>query len=428
MVGRQGLLHWIVVAILALAPVSLSGCEDKPARQGRPPTAHYIEVRGQRLVLTTELPGRVSAYMTSEVRPQVTGIIQARYFEEGADVKAGQVLYQIDPSLFQAAFNSAAADLKKAEANEISARLLSERYGKIIRSNAVSRQEHDDATSAHAQAQAAVEAARQALEAARINFDYTRVTAPVSGRISRSFVTPGALVTRNQPEALAVIQHMETVYVDVTQSSTAVLRLRRDLAGGDLLPMGAEIAKVWLKLEDGTPYVHPGSHIPTPDESGLIEPDWIEGELLFADVTIERSSGVVNIRAKFDNPHKALLPGMYVRAIFEEGVLEEAILVPQRTVMLDTDGSAFVYVLEKNPDGPNDAFTVARRTVTVQRNIGTKWLISSGLAPGDLLLLEGHLKTRPGGTVTGKAVTLDGPDGEETLTTRRENAAQTRTR
>ena len=423
--SRRLVRAFLAAAFLAALPVLLAGCEDKPKQQGGPPVVRYSVVQGQRLVLTTELPGRVSALMTSEVRPQVTGIIRDRLFEEGADVEAGQVLYQIDPALFQAAFNSAEADLQKARANEVSARLLAGRYGKIIKSNAVSRQEHDDAVSAYVQAKAAVEAARQALEAARINLDYTRVAAPVSGRISRSFVTPGALVIRNQSQALAVIQHMEAVYVDVSQSSTAVLRLRRALSGGGLLPMGAATAKVKLKLEDGTPYARPESG-PRPDG----EPDWIKGELLFADVTIEKSSGVVNIRAKFDNPFKALLPGMYVRAIFEEGVFEDAVLVPQRTVMLDTDGSAYVYVLERGGSAPQDGdtFTVARRTVKVRRNIGTNWLISSGLAPGDRVVLEGHLKTRPGGTVSGEAVAPAEPGSPESPNARREHAARPRTR
>ena len=402
---RQLLQKITLVLMLALVPLFLSACEDKPRPAGGPAQVRYLAVQGTKLVMTTELPGRVSAFMTSEVRPQVTGIVQTRLFEEGADVEAGQVLYQIDPALFQAAYNNAEAELQKARANEVSARLLAERYGKIIRSNAVSRQEHDNAVSAWLQAKAAVEASAQALEAARINLEYTRVTAPVRGRISRSFVTPGALVIMNQPQPMAVIQHLDNVYIDITQSSTILLRLRRALAGGEMSPMDVARATVRLKLEDGAPYARPKQG----GEDG--EPDWIEGDLLFADVTVDKSAGIVNIRARFDNPYKALLPGMYVRAIFDEGVIEDALLVPQRAVMYDTDGSAYAYVLLKTADTPpgDDIFTVARRPVTMQGNYGTNWLISSGLAPGDLLLLDGHLKTRPGLAVKGIAVSPSTP-------------------
>ena len=410
--SRQRLLRMTVFTLLAILPVFLSACQDASQQQNRLTPVRYVEVREQRVVQTTELPGRVSAFMTSEVRPQVTGIIQARLFEEGADVEAGQILYQIDPALFQAAYNNAEANLKKALANEVSTRLLAQRYGKIIKSNAVSRQEHDDAVSAHVQAQAAVEAARQALETARINLDYTKITAPVRGRIGRSFVTSGALVIQNQPQPLAVIQHIDSVYVDISQSSTAILRLRRALAEGALLLMGVEKAKVKLKMEDGTPYARP-----RPDAPEGSAPDWIEGELLFADVTIDKSAGGVNIRAKLDNPAKALLPGMYVRAIFDVGVIEDAILVPQRAVMLDTDGSAFVYVLQKdqNAQADSDVYTVAQRTVTIGGNYGTKWRVSAGLVPGDLLMVEGHLKTRPGNSVAGTATADPQPAAAETL-------------
>lgn len=413
--SRQLLQKITIISMLAVLPFLLSACEDKPQQRGGPPQVRYLTMHGTKLVVTTELPGRISAFMTSEVRPQVTGIVQARLFEEGADVEAGQVLYQIDPALFQAAYNNAEAELQKARANEVSARLLAGRYGKIIRSNAVSRQEHDNAISAYAQAKATVEAAAQALETARINLDYTRVTAPVRGRISRSFMTPGALVTTNQLQIMAVIQHIDSVYVDITQSSTTVLRLRRALAGGSVSPTGAATAKVRLKLEDGTAYVRLKriGEEAAGDAEG--EPDWMEGDLLFSDVTVDKSAGVVNIRAKFDNPFKALLPGMYVRAIFDEGMIEDAVLAPQRTVMYDTDGSAYVYVLQKSADTPpgDDLYTVALRPVTLRGNYGTNWHISSGLAPGDLLLLDGHLKTRPGLTVKGTAV-VPAPSGPVT--------------
>lgn len=366
---------------------ALAACEQKAERPTAIPHVRYMVVTGEELPLTTELPGRVAAFMTSDVRPQVSGIVQKRLFEEGADVEAGQVLYQIDPALFAASYNNAKATVAKAEANALSARLLAERYGKIIRSNAVSRQEYDDALAAHAHAKAEVEAAQQALETARINLGYTEVKAPVSGRIGRSYITPGALVTQNQAEPMATIQHLDTVYVDLTQSSNQLLKLRRAVEQGDMQSGGLNSAKVRLKLEDGTPYARPV-------KSGE-EPQWIEGDLLFSEVIIEKSTGVVNLRAKFENPGKVLLPGMYVRAEIEEGRLSKAVVVPQKTVLRDTRGQAYVYVLQEDKDGSGN-YVTERRMVEIDRNIGNKWLISSGLKEGERLLVDGHLKTRPG--------------------------------
>lgn len=413
---------WGVLSLVIGMLITLAGCDGKPAGQAPPPGVRYTVIAGERLSLITEQPGRVSSFMVSEVRPQVTGILQTRFFEEGADVEGGQVLYQIDPALFEADCNSAEANLAKARANEVSARLLAERYGKIVKSNAVSRQEYDDAVAVHAQAVAEVEAARQALETARINLGYTRVTAPVSGRISRSFVTPGALVTRNQAQPLATIQHMNSVYVDITQSNTELLRLRRALAAGDLQATGPDSAKVKLKLEDGSPYVRRGA----PDGA---DPVWVEGDLLFSDVTIEKSTGVVNIRAKFENPDDELLPGMYVRGIIEEGVLDKAVLVPQRAVMRDTAGASYVYVLSKEgveADAADNIFSVQKRPVDINRNVGNRWLISSGLEPGDLLLVEGHLKAKPGAKVSGTAFSGALAAPHEILKSGRSSAADSR--
>jgi membrane fusion protein (multidrug efflux system) len=358
--------------------------------------------------------------MTSEVRPQVSGIIRERLFEEGADVEAGQMLYRIDPALFEAAHKSAKANLARAEATENATRLLAERYSKIIKSNAVSMQEHDDAVSGYIQAQASVEAARKELERATINLGYTKVLAPVSGRISRSYVTPGALVTANQPQPLVTIQHMDTVYVDITQSSTELLRLRRSLAqGGDMSPAGADAAKVRLWLEDGTPY--------TGGRNADGTTAWIEGDLLFADVTIEKGTGVVNIRAKFPNPDNILLPGMYVRAVIEEGIVESAVLVPQRAVLRDANGNPYVYVLDKDEGGVGrDTFKVARRPVVIQRNVGNRWLLSSGLAPGDKVMIEGHLKTRPGAVVSGIALSRITPESTAIMNAGRAHAVPVR--
>lgn len=391
-------------SILAMAFISLllCGCEAERPQNAPPPKVLFSVVQGESLALGAELPGRISAYMVSEVRPQVSGIIQKRLFEEGSDVREGQQLYQIDPSLFTAAFNNAQANLAKAEANEISARLLSERYNKLVKINAVSKQECDDALAAYRQAKAEVQAAKESLQTARINLSYTQVTAPVSGRVGRSFVTPGALVTQNQPEPLSTIQHLDSVYVDITQSNTELLRLRRALEKGHLKSNGKDAARIRLRLEDGTPYA-----VRQPDENSDAEPEWIEGELLFSDVTIDKSTGAVNLRARFPNPDKILLPGMYVRAIVEEGVMEAAVLVPQKSVLRDNRGRAFVYVLHEEPaadSGTGDTYQVQMRHVEIVRSVGARWLVNSGLEPGERLLVEGHMKARNGQLVSGSPV------------------------
>ena len=383
---------------LLVAAFLLCACDTQQQQSAPPPKVHFKVLESEPVALTTELPGRVSAYMVSEVRPQVSGIIQERLFEEGTDVARGQVLYQIDPALFEASFNNARANLAKAEANEVSAKLLAERYRKLVKVNAVSRQECDDAVAAHLQAAAEIQAARESVNTAKINLGYTSIKAPVSGRVGRSFITPGALVTQNQAEPLATIQHLDVVYVDVSQSNNDVLRLRRALNDGRMSSGGSESARVRLRLEDGTPY----ARRTTERENG--SPDWIEGDLLFSEVTIDRSTGAVTLRAKFPNPEKVLLPGMYVRASLEEGVLDSALLVPQKSVLRDNRGRPFVYVLQENAEaeaGTGGNFTVVTRPVEVARSIGNSWLIKSGLEPGERLLVEGHLKARPGQLVSG---------------------------
>lgn len=394
----------ITLGCLVVCIAGLSGCnEETPQKEN--PAVRYMVATPESVLLTTELPGRVSAFMVSEVRPQVGGIIQKRLFEEGTDVRAGQVLYQIDPALFQAAYHNAKAELSKAQANVVAARLLAERYAKIVDINAVSKQEYDDAVAAYGQAKGTVEAARQALETARINLGYTKVTAPVSGRIGRSFVTPGALVTQNQAEPLSTIQQLSPVYVDVTQSSSDLLKLRRAFDRGHLQSSGQTAAKVRLVLEDGTPYIKGASA-----EGAIDTPEWIDGNLQFSDVTVEQSTGVVTIRATFDNPENILLPGMYVRAIIEEGVRESAILVPQKTVTRDTKGKTLVHILTKTrPEMAdaeevqlgNDEFYVDTRYVTVDRDFKGQWLLMDGLQAGDRVLVDGLQKARPGQIVSG---------------------------
>lgn len=319
----------------------LSGCgADQPPKQT--PSVRYMITAQEEVCLTNELPGRISAFMVSEVRPQVSGIIKERMFEEGADVEAGQVLYRIDPALYEAAYNNAKAELARVEANAVATRNLAKRYNKLVQTGAISKQEYDDAVAAAGQSNAQVSSAKEALETARINLGYTQVTAPVSGRIGRSFFTPGALVTQNQPAPLATVQQLDYVYVDITQSSTELLKLQRARAEGLIKSSGPNSSKVKLLLEDGSPYAFTNA-------SGKQE--WLEGDLLFSDVTIDQSTGAVTLRAKFKNEHNILLPGMYVRAVLEEGVKENAILVPQKTVNRDGRGRAQVYVLSK--ENPN---------------------------------------------------------------------------
>ena len=397
----------MLVAALAVS-VFLSGCEEKAQPQQSLTTVTYMKVEARPVTLTSELPGRTSAFMVSEVRPQVSGIIQQRLFVEGSDVKQGEVLYQIDPALYQAAYDSAKATLMKAEANEVAAKLLAERYEKVVRVNAVSKQEYDNAVAAHGQAEAEVAAARAALESARINLEYTRVTAPVSGRIGRSTVTPGALVTQNQASPLATVQQLDPMYVDVTQSSTDLLRLKRAFGRGELRSSGEGAMLASLKLEDGTTYTRRETKTDTDGRPRSV-PSPVLGTLKFSEVTVEQSTGVVTIRAVFPNPEGTLLPGMYVRAILEEGVNEKAILIPQKAVIRNNRGLPVVQVLVKDDsvkDQP-DVFKMEARVITIDRSIDNQWLVTEGLAEGDLILLEGIMRARAGMMVKG---VLDKPE------------------
>lgn len=361
--------------LLAVLAAALSGCgQDHPAAGSAPePEATVVTIQPRPTTLSTVLPGRTSALLVSEVRPQVGGIIQKRLFREGADVKAGEALYQIDPATYQAAFDSAKAALTKAEAAVEPARLKAERYADLVKTNGVSRQDNDDAQAAHKQYVAEVAAARAALETARINLGYTRITAPISGRIGRSSITPGALVTANQADALATVQQTDPVYVDVTQSTGDLLRLKRALAEGRLRKAGADGARVKLLFEDGSAYP-------------------LEGTLQFSDITVDANTSVVTLRALFPNPKQDLLPGLYVRAVLEEGVNERAILVPQAAVSRDSKGNPTVLLV--NADN-----VVERRSITVDRVVGSDWLVRDGLAEGDRVIVEGLQKVRPGGKV-----------------------------
>ncbi|MGE5190135.1 MAG: efflux RND transporter periplasmic adaptor subunit [Gemmatimonadota bacterium] len=362
--------------ILSAAPVLLAAvaaCNQTGANAPKgpppPPEVAYVAIETRPVTLTMELPGRISAHLVAEVRPEVGGIILKRLFTEGGDVKAGEVLYQIDPSTYQAAYASAKAALARAEADVMPRLLKAERYKELVAINAVSRQDADDAEAALRQAEADVEGAKAALETARINLAHTQVTAPISGRIGRSAVTTGALVTANQATALATIQKLDPVYVDVTQSSANLLKLREKLAAGKLR-RDARGAVVKLLLEDGTAYP-------------------LTGTLKFSDVTVEPGTGSVTIRTVFPNPKGILLPGMYVRAVLDEGVDENGILVPQRGVTRDPTGRAMALVV-----GAGDK--VESRILEVSRVVGENWLVEKGLAAGDRVIVEGLQRARPG--------------------------------
>jgi len=357
-----------------LGGLLLTGCGKTQAAvkapQGAPPEVGVVVVQPQRVSLTMELPGRTSPYLIAEVRPQVSGIIQKRVFTEGSDVKAGQVLYQIDPATYQAAYDSAKAALARADAGVTTIRLKAQRYKDLVKIKAVSQQDYDDADAGLKQSEADVALAKAAVETARINLAYTKVTAPISGRIGRSAVTDGALVTGNQATALATIQHLGSMYVDVTQSSAELLRLKQNLASGLLKTDRTGQALVKLVLEDGSAYPLPGT-------------------LKFSEVTVDPSTGSVILRAVFPNPKQTLLPGMFVRAILEEGINENAILVPQRGVTRNPKGEAMVMVV-----GAQEK--VEPRIITVARTVGDNWLVSGGLKAGDRVILEGIQRARPG--------------------------------
>lgn len=380
-------------ALLLLVILPITGCGEENPPQDEPGEVRYSIVSKERITLTCSLPGKVSALVMSEVRPQVDGIILERLFEEGADVVKGQVLYQIDPAIYRAEYDTAKAALAEAEANVAALAILEKRYRSLVQANAISRQELDNAISDHGQARARIARAKAELESAAINLDYTQIKAPVSGRIGASSVTSGALVTANQPAALAVIQQTDTVYADFTQSSADTIRLRRAMAQGRLSSNGSA-AKVRLILEDGSPYTLVAQHHDND------EPEWILGDLLFSEISVSQTTGTVSLRAVFRNPDGLLLPGMYVTAIIEEGVLDNAVLIPQRSVLSSGSGGHFVYLLKK--DAPGDTlFQVKRQDITLERTFGNRWIVNSGLSAGDFLVVEGLQKAVPGESVTG---------------------------
>jgi len=371
----------ITAAILGVIFVTVGCGRPEPPPQG-PPEVAVMTVRAERAVLTTELPGRTTPYRVAEIRPQVNGVILKRAFREGSDVKAGSILYQIDPAPYQAAFDQAQASYAMAEANIPSTRARAERLKGLVTIHAVGQQDYDDAAAVLQAAEAGAAAAKAAMENARINLDYTPIKAPISGRIGRSSVTEGALVMAYQPVALATIQQLDPIYVDVPQSTTDLLRLQRHLQNKRLNHDGTN--KVGLILEDGSPYP-------------------LEGTLQFRDVTVDPTTGSITLRMVFPNPDHILLPGMFVGAIVEEGVNEEAFLVPQQGVARDPKGNPIGWIV-----GPGES--VEQRALELDRAMGDKWLVTKGLAVGDRLIVEGLQKIRPGDTV--KAVPFTGPAGD----------------
>lgn len=314
------------------------------------------------------------------------GIVSKRLFEEGTTVRQGQVLYQIDPALYEAAYHTAKASLAEAQAGVAALALLEKRYRSLIRTKSISQQDLDNAVSNHRQARARVDKAKAELETAAINLAYTQIKAPVSGRIGASSVTPGALVTANQSQALATIQQIDQVYVDMNQSSADAIRLRRNLARGTV--SSSKNIKVRLVLEDGSPYTPVGdSH----DEA----PQWIEGDLLFSELLVGETTGSVTLRALFSNPDGLLLPGMYVTAMFVEGVQQRAVVIPQSCVLSSGEGQHFVFALERTPS-EKKGFRVVRRVIEIERGIGNRWLVKQGLSAGDMVVVEGLQKVMPG--------------------------------
>jgi membrane fusion protein (multidrug efflux system) len=353
----------------------LTGCDRRPQSPPPPPapTVATLTLQPRKVTLTTELPGRTSAFRVAELRPQVSGLILKRLFTEGSDVKIGQILYQIDPAPFQAALDNSRAALGKAEANLFAIKLRATRFEDLRADKAVSQQECDDAVAALKQAQAEIEYWKAMVVTARINLGYCRVIAPISGRIGRSNVTEGAIVTAYQPAALATIQQLDPIYVDVPKSTTELLRLNRRRENKRLNHDETNQAKVKLILEDGSEYS-------------------IKGTLQFSDVTVDPTTGSVIQRIIFPNPEAVLLPGMYARVIIEERVIKQAILVPQQAVLRNRKGSPFSLTI-------NIGNKVEQRMLTLDRAIGDKWLVSAGLETGDRVIVEGTQMARPGAIV-----------------------------
>ncbi|GGF73911.1 hemolysin D [Azorhizobium oxalatiphilum] len=376
-----------LLAGLMLAAL-LSGCgQNDGAAGGAPnrPEVSVVTLHPQSVAITAELPGRTTASLTAEVRPQVGGLIQKRLFTEGGEVKAGDPLYQIDPASYRASLDSAEAALKKAEAAVPSAKAKLERYQQLVKQSAVSKQDFDDASASYDEAVADVASAKASVDTARINLDYTTLTAPIGGRIDKSSLTPGALVTASQTTALTTIRTLDPMFVDVTQSSTNLLNLREAIAAGRVKLSGANVT-VRLKLENGTTYDQPG-------------------RLEFRESYVDESTGTYGLRATFPNPERLLLPGMYVRAVIEEGVAQNSFLVPQRAVSHNTKGEATAWFVTAQGKAE-------QRVITVRSSVGNNWLVDAGVSNGDRIVVEGTQLIRAGAEVSPVEVIIDDTTGE----------------
>jgi len=348
--------------------IPLAACGGGSGRRAPPtPEAGYVTVTAQDVPLVVDLAGRTTAFETSEVRPQVNGIVKARRFTEGAMVRQGQTLYEIDPSLYRAAVAQAQANLANAEAVRTAAEAKAARYKPLADIEAVSKQDYTDAIAAAKQAAAQVAQTRAALQTAQINLRYTTVPAPIAGRIGRSLVTTGALVTSGQTTPLTTIERLDPIYVDMQQSSADLVALRRELSSGGVMPSEAPVQ---LTLEDGSPYAYPG-------------------RIEFAEAIVDPSTGSVTLRARFPNPQALLLPGIFVRARLSQVTARGAILAPQQAVSRDPKGDATVYVV-----GPGD--TAQLRPITANSTFGDKWIVTAGLAPGEKVITEGLDRIKPG--------------------------------
>ena len=365
------------VLLSLIIMVLLGGCSaGDPAPEVAAPKVSVITVEPKSQVRTTELAGRTQAFMVAESRPQVGGIVQQRLFVEGAEVKAGQALYQLDAAPYKAALAEAQASLAKARATLKSAQTTAARNAQLVKIDAISQQTNEDSQATLLTAAADVQVAQADLDTARINLAYTRITSPVAGRIETSTVTPGALVVANQDTALTTVQQLDPIYVDVTQSTTELLALKRDLASGVLQANGDGEARISLKLDDGSAYNH-------------------DGRLKFSGVSVNQGTGTVTLRAVFDNPEHLLMPGMYVRGVLEQARDDQAILIPQKAVSRSASGVTSVLLVV---DGK-----VEQRVLTVDRAVGNQWWVTAGLKAGDQVIVEGGQKVRIGAVVQTQA-------------------------
>ena len=372
---RSRIALFVLTALVG--SVALTGCDQAAdSQQASAPQAvpvGVITLKSQALTLKKELPGRISAFQIAEIRPQVSGIVQSRLFKEGAQVKQGQALYQIDPATFEADLAASEAAVARAEASIASTKSKASRYSELLKIKAVSQQDFDEADAAQKQAQAELLTAKAQLKSAQINLDYSHVSSPISGQISKSSVTVGALVSANQTTALATVTQLDPIYVDLTQSSNELTQLKKAISSGSLSVDSQSQTDVELQMEDGSTYP-------------------LKGTLQFSEVTVDPSTGSVTLRAKFPNPDKLLLPGMYARASVVEGVKQNAILVPQRGVSRNTKGEPTAMVVSKEN-------TAESRVLKVDRTIGSNWLVTDGLSDGDKVIIEGLQKIRPGAPV-----------------------------